>query len=156
ERYARSRGWWHDTGQRVAPDEWPSARAIRTGETTKNEIIDIEAFDGVRKIVAMSSAPIRDLDDRIAGAVIVLDDVTTQQHAERELHDSLAQMRTLSGRLMRAQDDERRRIAQLLHETTAQDLAALKLLLARLSRTVAATMPEPDRSALAESIVLAD
>ena len=37
---------------------------------------------------------------------------------------------------MHAQDDERRRIAEMLHETTAQDLAALKMHLARL---------EPDR-----------
>jgi signal transduction histidine kinase len=33
-------------------------------------------------------------------------------------------LRALAGRLMHAQDDERRRIAQMLHETTAQDLAA--------------------------------
>ena len=36
-------------------------------------------------------------------------------------------MRLLTGRLMRAQDDERRRIALLLHETTAQNLAGLKM-----------------------------
>jgi hypothetical protein len=32
----------------------------------------------------------------------------------------------LTGRLTRAQDDDRRRMARLLHETTAQDLDALK------------------------------
>jgi two-component system, NarL family, sensor kinase len=62
----------------------------------------------------------------------------------------------LSGRLIRAQDDERRRIARMLHETTAQDLAALKMLLARLSRTAGATMPDADREALSESIALAE
>lgn len=156
ERYARSRGWWHDSGKPIGRDEWPSARARLKGETAVNEVLDIEAFDGERKTVETSAAPIRDLEDRITGAVFTLDDVTAQKKAERELHDSLAEMRALSGRLMRAQDDERRRIAQMLHETTAQDLAALKMLLARVARTVGPTMPDADRSALNESIELAE
>jgi signal transduction histidine kinase len=61
----------------------------------------------------------------------------------------------LAGRLMHTQDDERRRIAQMLHETTAQDLAALKMHLARLGRT-ASHLSETDRDALAESIALAE
>jgi signal transduction histidine kinase len=64
-------------------------------------------------------------------------------------------MRALTGRLMRSQDDERRRIARMLHETTAQDLAALKMHLARLSRT-SAGLPDADRVALTESIDLAE
>lgn len=156
ERYARSKGWRHGTNQPIAPDEWPSARARLKGETIVNEIVDIEGFDGTRRTVETSAAPLRDMDDRISGAVFTLDDVSDRQQAERELHASLAQMRALSGRLMRAQDDERRRIAQMLHETTAQDLAALKMLLARISRTVGSTMPDADRAALTESIELAE
>src|ERR1700681_1755063 len=56
---------------------------------------------------------------------------------------------------MHAQDDERRRIATMLHETTAQDLAALKMLLARLNRT-ADRLGDGERDVLAESISLAD
>jgi signal transduction histidine kinase len=56
---------------------------------------------------------------------------------------------------MRAQDDERRRIAEMLHETTAQDLAALKMLLAGLNRT-ADHLSDGDRGALSESISLAE
>jgi signal transduction histidine kinase len=73
----------------------------------------------------------------------------------RELEDSLAQSRALTGRLMRAQDDERRRIARMLHETTAQDLAALKMHLARVMRTQGG-LPAADRAALTESLELAD
>ena len=62
ERYARSKGWWHDTGRPVAPDEWPSSRARLKGQTSTNEIFDIEAFDGVRKTIAVSAAPLRDLE----------------------------------------------------------------------------------------------
>ena len=155
ERYARARAWWHDTGKELGASDWGSVRAVRDGETSVNEVIDIEAFDGVRKVVRTSAVPIRDNDGHITGGVIVNEDVSAKMAAEHERNESLVQMRALTGRLMRAQDDERRRIAQMLHETTAQDLAALKMLLARLSRT-ADHLSDDDRSALAESISLAE
>ncbi len=155
ERYAESKGWWHGTRKRLAPGEWPSARAFLRGETSVNEVIEIEAFDGVRKIVQTSAVPIRDTDGAITGAVVINEDVSARKTAERELHDSFNQMRALTGRLMQAQDDERRRIAQMLHETTAQDLAALKMHLARLNRT-AGHLSDPDRAALTESVSLAE
>jgi two-component system NarL family sensor kinase len=155
ERYAQSKGWWHATGARVAPKEWASVRALTNGDVSLNEIIDIEAFDGVRKIIQNSAVPIRDANERITGVVVVNEDITALKTAERELKQSYSQMRNLTGRLMRAQDNERRRIAQMLHETTAQDLAALKMLLARLTRT-ADRLTDSERSALAESVALAE
>ena len=56
---------------------------------------------------------------------------------------------------MHAQDDERRRVAQTLHETTAQDLAALTMSLARLNRTTS-PLSDTDRNAVTESISLAE
>jgi PAS domain-containing protein len=155
DRYAESKGWWHATGKRIAPAEWPSVRAFVNGEASVNELIDIEAFDGVRKIIQTSAVPIRDTNERITGAVVVNEDISARTMAERELNDSYNQMRALTARLMHAQDDERRRIAQMLHETTAQDLAALKMHLARLHRT-ASHLSEADRSALTESLSLAE
>jgi two-component system, NarL family, sensor kinase len=85
----------------------------------------------------------------------LVEDVTDRKLAEQELDASFKQSRALAGRLMHAQDDERRRIAQMLHETTAQDLAALKMHLARLNRT-ASHLSETDRNLLTESIALAE
>lgn len=155
DRYAESKGWWYATGKRIAPEEWPSVRAFAKGETSVNEVIEIEAFDGVRKVMQTSAVPIRDTNERITGAVVVNEDISARKTAEREINDSYNQTRALTGRLMRAQDDERRRIARMLHETTAQDLAALKMLLARLNRT-ADHLSDGDRSALTEGISLAE
>ena len=82
---------------------------------------------------------------------------TIRERAEIEytLRQQRNELRTLANRLMHAQDDERRRIARMLHETTAQDLAALKMLLARLNRT-AERLTDGDREALTESISLAE
>lgn len=77
------------------------------------------------------------------------------RHIAEELDASVNQLRALAGRLMHAQDDERRRIAQMLHETTAQDLAALKMHLARLHRT-APELSATDRAALTDGIALAE
>jgi PAS domain S-box-containing protein len=155
ERYAESKGWRHATGKKLEPGEWASVRALVDGETSVNEVVDIEAFDGVRKVIHNSAVPIRDANDRITGAVVVNEDISAGKAAERELSDSYNQMRALTGRLMRAQDDERRRIAQMLHETTAQNLAALKMLLARLNRT-SDRLSDSERNALLESMSLAE
>jgi signal transduction histidine kinase len=82
---------------------------------------------------------------------------TIRERAEIEytLRQQRNELRILANRLMYAQDDERRRIAQMLHETTAQDLAALKMLLARLNRTVDG-LSDGERQALSESIALAE
>jgi signal transduction histidine kinase len=155
ERYARSKARWHDTGKEVGSDEWASVRARLTGETFVNEVVDIDAFDGVRKVIQNSAAPIRDTNDTVTGAVIVNEDVSARTKAERERNAALKHLRGLTAKLMHAQDDERRRIAQMLHETTAQDLAALKMLLARLKRSTD-RLSDPDRILLDEGVQLTD
>jgi len=54
-------------------------------------------------------------------------DVTVRRQAENAL-------RQVSGRLLQSQDEERRRIARELHDSTAQELAAVKLALALVER----------------------
>jgi signal transduction histidine kinase len=71
------------------------------------------------------------------------------------LGDSERRFRQIAARLMHMQDDERRRIARMLHETTAQDLAALKMQLSGLQRTATA-LTDAERAALGESLALAE
>jgi PAS domain S-box-containing protein len=85
----------------------------------------------------------------------LLEDISARKAAEQQLAESLTHLRTLAAKLMQTQDDERRRIAQMLHETTAQDLAALKMLLARLNRT-SDRLSDADRLLLEDSVQLAD
>jgi signal transduction histidine kinase len=82
---------------------------------------------------------------------------TLRERAEIEytLREQRNDLRTLAIRLMHVQDDERRRIGRMLHETVAQHLAALKMLLARLDRN-ADRFSEGERNALTESISLAE
>ena len=141
ERRARSKGFWHATGEAIAPDEWASLRAVRDGEGSRDELIDIEAFDGKRKTIENYAAPLRDAKDAITGAVVVNEDVTERvsaeeglRNAERELARRMRQLEALSRKLIAAQEAERRAVARELHDDFGQVLTALKLNLQRRER----------------------
>jgi len=85
EEFGGYKGWWADTGRPIAPHEWAAARAIEKGETSLNELIEIEGFDGSRKIILNSAVPLREVDGRIVGAIIVNQDVTERRRAEAEM-----------------------------------------------------------------------
>ncbi|HXA16727.1 MAG TPA: PAS domain S-box protein [Thermoanaerobaculia bacterium] len=88
QRWARSKGFRHDTGQAIPAGEWASRRALDEGQTTRDELIDIETFDGERKTIENYAAPILDADGVITGAVVVNEDVTERVRAEDALHNT--------------------------------------------------------------------
>ena len=62
-------------------------------------------------------------------------DVTKEVTAQRKLQDSQGQLARLSARLITSQDEERRRLARELHDSTAQSLAALEINMSALEKT---------------------
>ena len=73
------------------------------------------------------------------------------RHSRAEKERSAASTR-LSGRLLRLQDEERRRLARELHDSTAQSLAALALNLSLLHQHGAALTREKRAALLADSL----
>ena len=67
-----------------------------------------------------------------------------RQRAERAAHESAMNIRDLAGRLMTAEEEERRRIARELHDGVNQDLAALSIALSALGDGLPEGTP-PDR-----------
>jgi PAS domain S-box-containing protein len=78
------RGWWADTGQAVALTEWPLARAILAGEVQPGREIEIACFDGQRKTVLNSAAPMRDDSGAVIGGVAAIVDITERKQVEAE------------------------------------------------------------------------
>ena len=64
---------------------------------------------------------------RRTGGQWIASDVTSEVQAQRKLQDSQQELQALSARLMNLQDEERRRIARELHDSTAQSLSALEM-----------------------------
>jgi PAS domain S-box-containing protein len=105
--------------------------------------------DGALIDVAMSVYPLEDPGGIVTGTCVVLRDVREQKEAERRL-------RQLSGRLLQVQDEERRRLARELHDSTAQSLAALSVNLSILKQHGEQLPAEKRASLLADSLSLAD
>ena len=99
EAYSTDWRGYHGTGQPIAPEEWPLARAIRHGETTENEIVWIEHAKGHRVEITIKAAPIRNAAGTIVAGVAVLWDVTAERRRERQLREAqrLQAVGTLAG-----------------------------------------------------------
>jgi signal transduction histidine kinase len=79
----------------------------------------------------------------------------SNQQLEHRIALRTLELRKLSAKLLQSQDEERRRTAKLLHETVAQDLAALKMELAVAKRLGKWENPE-GKTAIEQALVLAD
>src|SRR6266850_4200567 len=104
--------------------------------------------DGTYRWFLARGLPLRDAEGRIVRWYGTNTDIEDRRRAEEEL-------RCLSGQLLRSQDEERRRIARDLHDSTGQDLVALATMLGQLRSSI----PSVDRKSarlLSECKTLAD
>lgn len=85
--------------------------------------------DGELRHISLSSSLIRDSGGRVIGASKIARDITERKHAQRVLNEV-----EISGRLLQLQDEERRRIAREMHDSTGQLVAALNMNLSKISR----------------------
>ena len=126
DQYAEYKGWWLSTGKQIPPEDWAAARAITKGETSINEEVEIECFDKTRKIILNSALPIRNVKQEIVGAIIVNQDITERKRTEMTLKESERQLKRLSSQLLTAHEQERKRIAQDIHDSLGSLLTAIK------------------------------
>lgn len=83
--YGEYKAWWADSKKRIEPEEWGAARALRNGETSLDEEIEIECFDGSRKVILNSAAPIWNDSGKVIGAVVVNQDITERKGIENQV-----------------------------------------------------------------------
>jgi CheY-like chemotaxis protein len=81
--YGEILGWWDSAGRLVK--QGPLARAVHEGVSSHSERLDIRRFNGGTKTVLASAAPLRGLDGRIVGAVVLLQDLTETHRIEQDL-----------------------------------------------------------------------
>jgi len=119
---------------------------LATGRAVLDKTISREVPGGPgQRYWTMNCFPIPDAQGRVSKVGITSLDVSARKEAE-------AAARSLSSRLLRLQDEERRRIARELHDSLGQYLTALKINL-----EVAAQSANPKRDELlAEAVKLAD
>jgi len=107
----------------------PAPRALATGQAVRSEVIgwrrpgEEEVLWTLGEVVPLSSK-----DGKPEKLVTAFSDITKRKEAEEALH-------LLSARLLRLQDEERRRLGRELHDSLAQSVMAVNLDLAQVARS---------------------
>lgn len=136
-------GWWVETGQPVAPDEWPMARAVRLGETSRSALIRIQCFDGSFKTIINWGAPIRSDSGEVTGAIGVSEDVTALHQAQEQLRAAVHDREQI---LAVVTHDLRNPLSALRLAATAAERKARTLADGEPVRAMAASMIDITRS----------
>jgi signal transduction histidine kinase len=87
--YHNFQGWWSETGFPLKPDDWGVSRAIRKGETSIGEMVDIRRVDGSIGTIVIASAPVLDKDGKIIGGICAGQDITVQRRLEKLAKETL-------------------------------------------------------------------
>jgi PAS domain S-box-containing protein len=134
-------------GRELSAKELPVQRAATTGREVRDSELTIVFANGDSRDFLGNAAPLLNDDGTVRGAVGVFVDITERKLAERST-------RKLYAHMLRAQENERRRIARELHDSVGQNLTGLVLSLGALKR-VSARLDQKSRKALAEGLVSA-
>lgn len=122
EQFGEYKGWWVKTGEKIQPQDWAVARAIRTGETSLNEEIEIECFDGSHKYILNSAIPVHDAQGRMYGVFVINADITASKRAEMLLEQQNQELVDLT-----IAESKQRQLAESLVESMLSLNASLEL-----------------------------
>ena len=131
------------TGRPVPFERWPLGRALN-GEVVAVEEYKVPRSDGTWLHILTNAAPVQNASGESAAAVAVFEDITARREAEdavRALNDTLEervrqrteQVRRLALALTLAEQRERSRVAQILHDNVQQVLHGVRLRMEMLS-----------------------
>jgi diguanylate cyclase (GGDEF)-like protein/PAS domain S-box-containing protein len=95
QRLAALRGWQAGGDVPSGAQDAGLARALTTGKSSRNELMDVECFDGSRKTILYSAAPIIAANGEIVGGVAVNEDITDRRELAETLRESEARYRAL-------------------------------------------------------------
>ena len=135
----------------VHPDDIPKVDAnlarlaqLRDGESSSFEYRFLHQDGTYRRMLSRETVFSRSADGSVELIFGIADDITDRDRMEEEV-------RSLSDRLLTLQMDERRRIAQELHDSTGQHLTAAELALARIRESQAEDRARTISEALADA-----
>lgn len=107
--------------------------ALKRAAAGKAELeLKVDGASGGMRTIRLCLTPIR--MSRDAQIQIVAIDVTELAHANENLKQTQTSLQSLSARILRVQDEARRRIARDLHDITGQDMSVVAMSLSRITK----------------------
>ena len=94
--YVHFKAWWADTGTPVRAEEWASVVAVREDRTVVGQVLEIQRFDGTRAVVINSASPVHDVQGRVVGSAVAIQEITELRRAQDALRESDSRFRALS------------------------------------------------------------
>lgn len=85
EAYPEYKAWFADSGMPLTPEDYPVAKALRTGQPVAPLELKIQRFDGSQGTVLVSATPLKDQSGETRGVVGVNVDISERKMAENEL-----------------------------------------------------------------------
>jgi PAS domain S-box-containing protein len=82
------------SGEEIRPYDWALAHTIKEKVTVSDELLEIDAFDGKKKIILNYTAPVLDDEGNLLGAIVVNNDITEKQNIFDSLTESEARKRS--------------------------------------------------------------
>ncbi len=74
----------YPSGEELKPDDWALAHTVKDGVTIRDELLEIEAFDGVKRIIINHTAPVTDENGKMLSAIVVNQDITDLKKSEED------------------------------------------------------------------------
>jgi PAS domain S-box-containing protein len=88
DQYGQYKGAWVATGKPVEPRQWALARTLETGKPFTNDLVEIHAGEGKKKIIHNFAMPVRSESGQLTGAVVVTEDITERHHAHEQVRQA--------------------------------------------------------------------
>ncbi len=84
--------WWDHDGQLLKNHDGPLLRALKKGEVSHHEVVEIRCFDQTAKSISTSASPLRGRKGEIVGAVVVIRDITDHRKSDEEIQDRIVHL----------------------------------------------------------------
>jgi signal transduction histidine kinase len=108
----------------------------------------VRELDVLRGALEHAGVALRERAAAVARAGMLAEDAAM---LEARVAERTRDLEVMTGKLLNAEDEERRRIARELHDTTVQELIAASMALSQVEAGFAAHLPEPAARAMAEA-----
>jgi len=90
--YGQMLAWWDSGGHPLKDLDGALAQALQAGEPSHSKPVQVRCLDGSTSTILASTSPLRGVNGKIVGAVILIQDLTEHKRIEQELEQRVVNL----------------------------------------------------------------